>query len=394
MSHMIKSLLIATLALVGVPGTQAACDIPEKFSPVHEPRLPDPWKFYSGEPVKSRQDWACRQEEIARIFQQFELGDLPPRPESVEASIEGNTVSMKVSTHTNSTTARFTIRNVPRTTGQSGAPAVVVVGGYVTAPIPDGIGMIAFDNDACAAQNGAESYGRGWFYDLHGADHSAGSLIAWAWCAGRIIDALELLGIEKTGIDTNRLGVTGCSRHGKGALVIGAFEKRFALTVPVESGTGGAGSWRIADFLWAQGSMVQTAKQLVTENTWMSKRFNDYINEVTRIPADHHFLPALVAPRGLFVVESNIDWLGPNSTTIAMKAGREIYAALGVRSNMGFYLEENVQHNHCQFPANAGPALGAFYGRFLQPIIDIEVSNSTIEVGEWTGGWSSPPILG
>ncbi|KAM7215511.1 hypothetical protein V8F06_009077 [Rhypophila decipiens] len=394
MTRVTRSLLLAALAFGRAPVSLASCDIPETFAPVSEPQLPDPWTFYNGEPVKTKEDWACRQEEMSKILQQFQLGDLPPPPQSVQASLEGNTVTMTVTTKTNSATARFTIRNTPRAAGNSGGPAVVAVGSYPTIPVPDGLGIIGFDNDACAAQTSAQAYGKGWFYDLHGSDHPAGSLMAWAWCAGRVIDALQQLGPEKTGIDTKRLAVTGCSRNGKGALAVGAFEKRFALTVPVEGGTGGAGSWRISDFLSANGSVIQTARQLVTENTWMSPRFQKYVNNVTTIPADQHFLPALIAPRGLFVIESNIEWLGPDSTTIAMKAGREIYAALGVKSNMGFYLEPSGEHNHCQFPANAGVALGAFYGRFLQPTVDIEVSNSTLELGDWTGDWSPAPKLG
>jgi hypothetical protein len=34
-------------------------------------------------------------------------------------------------------------------------------------------------------------------------------------------------------------GVTGCSRFGKGAFVIGAFDQRISLTMPIESGTAG-----------------------------------------------------------------------------------------------------------------------------------------------------------
>ena len=33
------------------------------------------------------------------------------------------------------------------------------------------------------------------------------------------------------------MGVTGCSRFGKGAFVIGAFDQRIALTMPIESGS-------------------------------------------------------------------------------------------------------------------------------------------------------------
>lgn len=54
-------------------------------------------------------------------------------------------------------------------------------------------------------------------------------MIAWPWKVGRPIDALETLPIDaletlpKARIDTKHLGVTGCSRNGKGALVVDAF---------------------------------------------------------------------------------------------------------------------------------------------------------------------------
>ena len=58
----------------------------------------------------------------------------------------------------------------------------------------------------------------------------------------RIIDALEATPAVK--IDPKRVAVTGCSRNGKGAFVAGAFEPRIALTIPQESGSGGAACWR------------------------------------------------------------------------------------------------------------------------------------------------------
>ncbi len=48
-------------------------------------------------------------------------------------------------------------------------------------------------------------------------------------------------------IDPTRLGVTGCSRNGKGALMVGAMDARFALVVPQESGSGGVASWRVSE---------------------------------------------------------------------------------------------------------------------------------------------------
>jgi hypothetical protein len=36
---------------------------------------------------------------------------------------------------------------------------------------------------------------------------------------------------HKANINTKRIGVTECSRNGKGALVAGAFDERIALTI-------------------------------------------------------------------------------------------------------------------------------------------------------------------
>jgi len=61
-------------------------------------------------------------------------------------------------------------------------------------------------------------------------------MTAWVWGASRIIDTLEMTPAAQ--INTGRMAVTGCSRDGKGALMAGAFETRFALTIPQESGSG------------------------------------------------------------------------------------------------------------------------------------------------------------
>jgi len=54
--------------------------------------------------------------------------------------------------------------------------------------------------------------------------------MAWAWGVSRIIDALEVTPAAR--INPTKVGVTGCSRNGKGALVAGAFDTRIALTIP------------------------------------------------------------------------------------------------------------------------------------------------------------------
>jgi hypothetical protein len=361
------------------------------FKAVNEKGLVDPWKFADGKAVASADDWACRQAEMSKIMQQFELGDYPGKPDSVKASMSGTSMSLTIKVGSNTKTINV---NITKPTGGSGAaPAIIGVGG-MSIPVPAGVGKINFDNNACAAQKNPGSHGTGWFFDLLGQTHSAGATTAWAWCVGRIIDGLEQLGADKTGIDPKRLGVTGCSRNGKGAFVVGALEKRIALTLPQESGSGGAASWRVSDSEKAKGKKIQTADEIITENAWFSPRFNQFVKSTNTIPEDHHFLAAMVAPRGLFVMENDIDWLGPVSTTVCMRAGRQIYKALGVGSNMGFSLVG--KHAHCSFPQAQTDDLNSYINTFLLQkgkTNDVEKTPTDVPMADWVGKWSKAPSI-
>jgi hypothetical protein len=146
-------------------------------------------------------------------------------------------------------------------------------------------------------------------------------MTAWSWAIRRIIDVLEET--PEANIDLKRLGVTGCSRNGKGAFVAGAFDDRIALTIPQESGSGGEGCWRISDWMLANGTDTQTASEVVQENVWFSlnfANFANFANDVDVLPFDHHMLAGLIAPRALFVSDNTgIDWLEPESNFGCMK---------------------------------------------------------------------------
>lgn len=373
---------------------QAACTLADKFDAIDLKTLPDPWKFYDGRPVKNAADWSCRQAEMFKIMQQVELGDLPPPPDSLTATMSGTGMSLSIKVGSNTKTITIAITK-PSGGGAAGGPAMIGVGG-TSIPVPASLGRINFGNDACAAQSNPASHGTGWFFDLQGKTHSAGATTAWAWCVGRIIDGLEQLGPAKTGIDPKRLGVTGCSRNGKGAFMVGALEKRIALAIPQESGSGGAASWRISDSEKGKGKSIQTAHQIVRENAWFSPRFQDYVDKTTTLPEDHHFLPAIRAPGGLFVIENDIDWLGPVSTTVAMRAGRKIYEAMGVRSNMGFSLVGG--HSHCSFPSATNADLLSYINHFLVGTgdttdVDVSKADPNVTMSDWIGDWSPTPKL-
>lgn len=137
---------------------------------------------------------------------------------------------------------------------------------------------MTFDNGAIAQRTDQGSREKGFFCDLYGSDHSAGAMMAWAWGVSVIIDALE--STPSARIDATRIGVTGCSRNGKGALVAGSFDSRIALTVPQESGTRGSGWWPLCEAEDAGSGNVQTARQIAQEYIWFSTAFNAYVEQV------------------------------------------------------------------------------------------------------------------
>jgi hypothetical protein len=284
---------------------------------------------------------------------------MPPKPSSVTASLSGSTLTINCAYSGKSISFSVTI-SYP-SSGAAPYPALIAYGG-LSIPAPASVATITFNNDDMAAQQSTSSRGQGKFYTLYGSDHSAGAMTAWVWGVSRIIDALEITSSAR--INTSQIGVTGCSRNGKGALVAGAFEPRIALTIPQESGSGGSACWRLSDSQKAAGQNVQTASEIVTENVWFSKNFEPYVNSVSRLPFDHHMLAGMVAPRGLFVIENtSMEWLGNLSTYGCMKTAQLIWQALGVGDSMGFSQVGN--HNHCAFPSSQQGDLNAFVNKFL-----------------------------
>lgn len=199
---------------------------------------------------------------------------------------------------------------------------------------------------------------------MYGTGHSAGAIMAWAWGVSRIIDALEITPSAR--INTQRIGVTGCSRNGKGALAAGAFDTRIALTIPQESGSGGSACWRLSEYQKSRGQNVQTASSAFGEQPWFSPNFGSYASSsgVNNLPFDHHMLAGLVAPRGLLIIDNtSMEWLGNLASFGCMKVGQEIYKALGVSDNMG--VSQKGHSDHCGFPASQQPELTAYVNKFL-----------------------------
>lgn len=398
MVHLASALLVAGAAFaMAAPANevferQGTCQVSSSYPSVNVAKLPDPFTTAAGNKVTTKADFDCRKQEISKIMQQYELGTYPPPPDKVEASMSGNGITVKATVGSKSVSFSASIR---KPSGGSGPhPAIIGIGG-ASIPIPSSVASITFNNDDFASQANSGSRGKGKFYDLFGSGHSAGALTAWAWGVDRLIDGLEQVGGASSGIDTKRLGVTGCSRNGKGAFVTGAFVSRIALTIPQESGAGGAACWRISDQQKSSGANIQTAAEIIGEDPWFSTNFNAYVKSVTTMPQDHHFLAAMTVPRGLLAIENDIDWLGPVSTTGCMKAARTIYKSYGVPNYMGFSLVGG--HSHCQFPSAQNSELTAFINYFLlnasSTLPAVERSSANVDVASWAPWAATAPSL-
>ena len=337
----------------------AIADLPEVTA------LPDPFQSLGGSAITTIDQWkTCRRAEIAAQAQVYELGDKPDAPESVTGSFADGTLTVTVTNAGN--TISFPVTITPPTNGaQPPYPAMIGIGGIAIAPAQLnalGVATMNLPNDMIAEQKDGSSRGKGAFFTLYGSDHSAGAMIAWAWGVSRLIDALEQTSSAQ--IDPARLGVTGCSRNGKGALIAGAFDERIVLTIPQESGSGGSASWRISDAQQAAGMNVQTLSEINGENVWFRKSFSSFIGVTNKVPFDHHTIEGLVAPRALLVIENtDMEWLGNASTYNDSMAAHEIWSKLGIPDVMG--LSQVGHPDHCVFPASQQPEVTAYVQKFL-----------------------------
>lgn len=370
-----------------VPSLKSFADLP------HIAALPDPFLSINGTSLTQKQQWPCRRAEIAAQVQHYELGTKPVAPQQVTGTVSHEKITVTVKE--NGKEISFDATIILPTTGTAPYPAIIGIGNSFLNNqelSQQGIAVIQFPNNLLGEQQNGQSRGKGKFYDIYGSDHTASAMMAWSWGVSRLIDVLQTS--NNMLINANRLGVTGCSRNGKGALVAGAFDERIALTIMQESGSGGAASWRISDAQLAAGQNVQTLRQIVTENVWFTDQFKIFSEAVNKLPFDHHEIMGLIAPRGLLVIENtSMEWLGNQSSYTTPVIAHEIWKALGASDNMG--VSQIGGHNHCQLPASQQPEVNAFVQKFLlnDSSVNTQVQKTDgtfpIEFSRWVN-WQTP----
>lgn len=324
----------------------ADCEVDDLPGSTNNPNLPDPFTKIDGEGITTVSEWRCRRQEILRMAEEQIYGVKPPRPDSVTGTVSDNSITVDVSHQGNNTSFSAGVQLPPG--GSPPYPAIIGLGGGfflgldANIVMGEGVAIIEYDPYAVGSEMASRANKQGAFYDIYGSDSETGLLVAWSWGVSRIIDVIEDSGGDLFMVDG--LGVTGCSRFGKGAFTIGAFDQRIALTIPFESGSGGVPIWR-----GIPGEGAQSPGSAYGETYWLGDAFGAFTSNVNGLSVDTHEVVAMVAPRGLLILDNpHIANLGPRSAHVAALAGAEVYEALGAGDNISYH--SNVASgNHCSW---------------------------------------------
>ena len=367
--------------------------------------LTDPFLFSDGSrrALKFKQ-WSRRRSEIANEIQHYEVGRKPAVDRSnVEAQMDGDTLIVRVKVNGNELQLK-TLIIYPKT-GNAPYPLMIgmnSVGGsiprdvYADMPIAQ---MVFWSRQV----NGYSQFGatdardfERLYPDLNGN----GAYIEWAWGVSRLIDGLQMLGPEKTKIDTRHIGVTGCSYAGKMSLFCGAFDERIALVVAQEPGGGGAAAWRVSHWLPAKVECIDN-----TDYHWFMPKLKETFagDSVSYLPYDHHELVAMCCPRACLILGNpDYEWLADPSAYVSCNAAKKVWEQYGVADRFGYSIVAG--HGHCQLPQSQFPEVKAFISRFLLGKDDVKTDNvavapqnfiDTYDYNKWISWWgtkATPPI--
>ena len=343
---------------------RSECQIGDIPTSANNAKLPDPFLGLDGKRIATKDDWKCRREEIGAMYEKNMFGEKPRNPEKVEGTYSSGKLTINVTDKGKS--GSFSVKIINAGTKDNPKPAVIGFSGGMFGDACGSLGksldglevaQILFNPDDVAPESGG-----GMFFQLYNGGQ--GTIIAWAWGVSRIIDALEKT--PEAGIDVHHLAMTGCSRWGKGALATGAFDERIALTIPQESGSGGASLWRVGAQINKEKNdqYVQGLQSAATEDKWMISTFKNYDKKENTLPFDQHMLVSMVAPRAILILDNaGQKWLGEVPSNYCGQASKEVFDALGVSDNYTYSQEGG--HSHCALPNGQFDEVKDFIDKFL-----------------------------
>ena len=415
----------ASLPLVYSVENTAANHAPPDFPtfaqlPIIRP-LTDPFRFADGTRDTSFANWERRRSEIKAAIEKYEIG---PKPDCSDCAITATYTppapgsargSLRVVVTRNGKSLTLTSNVfIPQGMGSGPFPALIPMtffsfgsaGNYGSLPssvfASRPIATVDFvHNQVTRLSFGVADHSSDPFYQLYpelcagtcnGNVSNSGQYAAWSWGVSRLIDGMEIATHQAANplpIDMQHLAATGCSYAGKMALFAGAFDERIALTIPQESGGGGAPAWRVTRQIEAYGASEDIQR---TSYEWFAGQMRQFSGDNGyKLPTDHHELMAMVAPRALLVTgNTDFYWLSNRSNYITSRATQKVYNTFGIGDRFGFYIDG--RHGHCATLPAMAPAIAAFVDKFLLGDLtvntNVEVNPySTLDYSRWTAWW-------
>ncbi len=343
--------------------------------------LEDPLCFADGTPVASPSQWPARRQEILDIFQREMYGQMPPASPIYWEKVEsGSTTLPALAGYPSAQAIREQYRMwfKPDKSGPS-VIWLIIRPADATGPVPVIMTLNYYGNHYLMSdtqvlgpeyRGNAVSGGRGgWIdpsnryfcptnllisrgYALMTADYgdisgdpepfvaskaynrvftlwgerdesrtdNPTALGAWAW---GLMRGLDLIG-EIEGLDEGKVVVTGASRLGKAALIAGAFDQRFKVVVPIQTGSGGA---PLTKHLTPDKESVES--ETSTYPHWFCKAYYKYAGNEYSMPFDQHMLISCIAPRACLVDGFNHKWFDTEGEYLAVAAASPVWKFLG-----------------------------------------------------------------
>jgi dienelactone hydrolase len=248
----------------------------------------------------TREDWPQRRQELKQLVEEHLLGHAPPAPGNVRAIVEEKTGEGGRET--------WTVRLefgpdhaarlhcwlwIPANLQKKPAPVFLVDNTNYTQfarqAFDHGQFLICIYNATDPAYRADKKDESETYKDLFGKfDWS--EFRRRGWSASRALDWLTTLDF----VDSKQIYIGGHSRSAKQALACAAFDERVAGMIASSPGAGGSLQFRYCD----QYYYDESAERLTTAfPLWVSPKVRFFAGRENKLPADMHYVYALLAPR-------------------------------------------------------------------------------------------------
>lgn len=341
---------------------------------------PDIFTYIDNTPVTA-ENWNGRAEEIRQMYQYYMYGMWRDgEGESLSYSIDENNLKIDISTDGSiqgqkaDANASFTVDvNIPNGSAPDGGWPVIISMGNLTeqqTALDNGYAVINYNTAQVSSDSSARS---GAFYTLYPYNakewrEQSGVLMAWAWGASKVLDALYAGAGSEYSINPDFAIIGGVSRWGKATAVTGAFDRRFKIALPTCSGCGGMGVFRynpdalvtqtydvsslgfMSTATYKQGDIETLGSiQSSGENYWFNERFKQFKN-IYQLPFDQYYLSSLYAEEGrtlMLIGGFNYDiWQNTPSLWYNFQKAKQVFDMLGLSDNIIINLHDaSMGHN-------------------------------------------------